>query len=173
MVSYTNSSGVFRLVKHWALQQRTTSTPEAQQHLPSHLYSAYSLYQSPQLVLFLAESVLTITKSSIPLNCKRPVVLPEGLHHTSGKEYVQRHLHKGSTFQCVTVCPADHFWGLPLNPFSSYSRTGAKVRLHIKAQSQFQLPFKSNHNMRCSYCIHVNSNITADLKTKPLVSCVK
>lgn len=56
-----------RLVKHWALQQRITSIPEAPQHLPSHLYSAHSQYQSLQLVLFLTESILTITKSQHPL----------------------------------------------------------------------------------------------------------
>lgn len=56
-----------RLAEHWTLQQRTTSIPEAQQHLSSHLYSAYSQYHSLQLLLFLTESILTITKSQHPL----------------------------------------------------------------------------------------------------------
>lgn len=134
-----------RLAKHWTLQQRTTSIPEAQQHLPSHLYSAHSQYHSLQLTLVLS------------LNCKSPVVLPEELHYASAKEYVQRHLHKGLTFQCVTVCLTHHFWG----ESPSLTTQEQKLKLHI-ALSQFQLPFTTNYDIKHSQCIHVKSNITAD-----------
>lgn len=58
--------GFSRLVKHWALEQRTTSIPEAEQHSPSHLYSAQSQYHSLQLMLLLSEYPDNHQKSASP-----------------------------------------------------------------------------------------------------------